>query len=200
MDLYSNYSYTGNKYLNDFIAEYSERKLKHSDYLQHYGVLGMKWGVRHDPDPTVGAANVLARMYQKNPKAMAKWDKRRKKQAERAKKDPKFMEKLEKLKKKEELRLKMQDMVDEAIKKAKKDKRYRQKLVNNINISGDQYTRDMANKEIQDIFRLAEQNENEALRSYATNTLSDWINEALYNSNPEYNQLHNEYMQIHPYS
>ena len=64
---------------------YSNRD-PHSYYLAHYGVLGMKWGVRHDPEPTVGAANAVARMYQKNPRAMERWDKRRKKQADRIQK------------------------------------------------------------------------------------------------------------------
>ena len=143
MDLYSNYSYTGNKYLNDFIAEYSERNLKHSDYLQHYGVLGMKWGVRHDKERAGYAGGGMLRKIINRRKRYKEMLNKGKKRA-MLNRDADY----------KEINGKIENIMFDARQRAMKDKKYRKQITKAVGYADQKWIDDMFSGDSQEQFEV----------------------------------------------
>lgn len=134
---------TGNKYLNDFIAEYSERKLKHSDYLQHYGVLGMKWGVRHDKERAGYAGGEM----------LSKIINRRKRNIEmqnKAKKRAMLNQDIDYKK----INRKIDSITETARQRAMRDKKYRNQIAKATGYADQKWVNDMFSSDTQDAYEV----------------------------------------------
>ena len=94
--------------MNDF-KEYKAAFLEQND-LKHFGILGMRWGVRRYQNPDGSLTPAGVKRYNKDPKF---WNKMNK--------DPKFRDHLERQHKKEEEKTKREIEEDELVKEMSKE-------------------------------------------------------------------------------